>query len=181
MAKPRRKYRPSEPGALCLRESVRRPLLALAGSNAPQPQLEVARVEDVERALWCELPDEILACFANGDDTLPEWGFDLAAVFDHTARARELGCRADLVAVGQNPNGHIWYCVERRGDRQRAVGLVEFDAEENGAVGWHDLGVWLAEIAGLEDEPHSQQPSAYTQLTLWPDVALKPREWRLVV
>ncbi len=116
----RRKYRPPEPGPLYLREAVRRPLLALIEGNPPEVRLEVAQVEDVERALRCELPDEILGCFANGDDTLPEWGFDLAAVVDHTALARELGCRTNLVAVGQNPNGHILYCIERRGDRRRS-------------------------------------------------------------
>jgi hypothetical protein len=180
MAEPRRKYRPPQPGPLHLRESVRRPLLALAGEDAPAARLEVARVEEVERALRCELPDEILACFANRDDTLSEWGFDLAAVADHTALARELGCRADLVAVGQSSDGRLLYCVQRRGDRRRAVGLLEFDTEENGDVGWHDLGAWLAELAGLEVETSPQQPPGLVQLTLWPDVAPEPRVWRLV-
>src|SRR5262245_33356098 len=181
MAERRWKYRPPEPGPLQLRESVRRPLLALAGGALPDARLEVARVEAVERALRCELPDEILACFANGDGTLREWEFDLAAVADHTALARELGCPVGLVMVGQDPNGHILYGVERRGDRRRAVGLVEFDAEENGVVEWRDLGVWLAELAGLEGETRPRQPPAFVQLTLWPDVAPEPRIWRLVV
>jgi hypothetical protein len=181
MAEPRRKYRPPEPGPLQVRESVRRPLLALVGGNAAEARLEVARVEEVERALRCEFPDEILACFANGDGTLPEWGFDLAAVADHTALARQSGCRADLVAVGQNPDGQVFYCLERRGDRRRAVGLVEFDTEENGGLGWRDLGAWLAERAGWEVQTSPQQPSAFVQLTLWADVAPEPRVWRLVV
>src|SRR5262245_43006802 len=99
MAERRWKYRPPEPGPLQLRESVRRPWLALAGGARTDARLGVARVEAVERALRCELPDEILACFANGDRTLQEWEFDLGAVADHTALARRLGCGAELVAV----------------------------------------------------------------------------------
>jgi hypothetical protein len=164
-----------------MRESVRCPLLALAGDAPPEARLEVARVEDVERALRCELPDEILACFANGDSTLPDWGFNLAAVCNHTALARELGCRSNMVAVGQNPCGHILYCIERRGERRRAVGLLEFHVEENGELGWRDLGDWLAELAELGAERHPQQAPACVQLNLWPDVAPEPRKWRLVV
>jgi hypothetical protein len=67
MAEPRWKYRPPEPGVRHLRESVCRTLLALAGPHPPEARLEVARVEPVERALRCELTDEILACFANGE------------------------------------------------------------------------------------------------------------------
>jgi hypothetical protein len=180
MAASRRKYRPPEPGPLHLRESVRRPLLALAGGDPPEARLEVVRVEAVERALRCELPDEILACFANGDGTLPEWGFDLAAVADHTAAAIELGCPADLVAVGRDPDGRVLYCVERRGDRWRAVGLFEIDTEESGTVGWRDLGAWLAELAGLEAEPRPGQPPASVQRTLWPCPEPERRVWRLV-
>src|SRR4051812_8572110 len=112
MAESRRKYRPPEPGLLHLRESVRRALLALAGEGAPDARLEVGLVEDVERALRCELPDEVLACFANGDDTLREWGFNLGEVADHTAWARELGCRSDLIAVGRHPDSQVLYCIE---------------------------------------------------------------------
>ncbi len=185
MGEPRKKYRPPKPGPLHLRESVRRPLLALAGGTPQEARLEVGRVEDVERALRCELPDEILACFANGDGVLPEWGFTLAAVGDHTAQAREWGCPTNLVAVGEAPDGHCLYGIERRGDRRRAVGLVAFDPEENGEVGWRDLGVLLAEMAGLEVEHRPPKPAAFVQLTLWPDaepVQSDPvqRVWRLV-
>jgi hypothetical protein len=180
MAKPSWKYRPPRPGPLHLRESVRRPLLALLGADRPEARLEVARVEAVERALRCELPNEILACFANGDPTLPEWGFDLGRVADHTTLARELGCRASLIAVGECPDGHILYCIERRGERQRPVGLVELDTEENGGVGWCDLGSWLAELAGLEVEADPRPAPTFVQLTLWPEVVPEPRAWRLV-
>jgi len=181
MAERRWKYHPPEPGPLQLRDSVRRPLLALACGARSDARLEVARVEAVERALRCELPDEILACFANGDGTMQEWEFDLGTVADHTALARRLGCGADLVAVAQNPDGDVLYCVDRRGHRKRAVGLVEFDAEETGAVGWKDLGAWLAELAGLEVEAAPLESPAFVQLTFWPDVAPEPRAWRLVV
>lgn len=147
------------------------------GAELREAALEIARVEDVERAVRCQLPDEILACFANGDTKLPEWGFDLGAVVDHTAYARELGCRANLVAVGRHPDSHALYCVERRGDRRRAVGLVEFEIEGSDFL-WRDLGEWLAELAGLDSQQHSLDTSV--QLTLWPDIEPEPRVWRLV-
>lgn len=180
MPQPKWRYRPPELGPLQLRESVRRPLLALAGDNPPEARLELGRIEEVERALRCELPDEILACFANGDATLREWGFDLGAVVDHTALARELECRASVIGVGEDPNGGTLYCVERRGDRHRAVGLLEVSVEENGEVGWRDLGSWLAEVAGLDSLPRPQSSAASVQLTFWPDEAAQPRVWRLV-
>jgi hypothetical protein len=182
MAEPRRKYRPPEPGPLHLRESVRRPLLALAGEGAADARLDVALVEDVERALRCELPDEVLACFANGDGTLPEWGFRLGEVADHTARARELGCRSDLIAVGRHPDSHVLYCVGRRGDRRRAVGLTEFEVETQD-TNWRDLGAWLAERAGLEPDVCSRPTSKSVQPSLFPDIeSATPvsRAWLLV-
>jgi hypothetical protein len=178
VAESHRKYRPPEPGPLHLRESVRRALRALRDGRFGAAELEVALVEQVERALRCELPDEVLACFANDDDTLPEWGFDLGAVADHTAWARGLGCRPGWIAVGRHPDGHALYCIERRGDRRRAVGLVEFEAEGNGETGWRDLGDWLAERAGLGPSPPRR--GGPVQLTLWPEVEPEPRVWRLV-
>ncbi len=116
MAKPHRKYRPPEAGPLHLRESVRRPLLALAGSTPPEAHLNVSQVEDVERALRCELPEEILACFANADATRPAWGFTHEELSELMAQAREMGYNAELVAVGHNPSGSVLYCIERRGE-----------------------------------------------------------------
>jgi hypothetical protein len=178
VSSPRRKYRPPDPGPLRLRESVRRALLMLSEDLAGQPELAVSLIEEVERALRCQLPDEILACFANGDATLPEWGFNLGAVADNTARARELGCPRDLVVVGEHPNGHTLYCVERFGDRKRGVGLIEIDTEANGDTGWRDLGDWLNELAGRFPSPRSKGSSI--QLTLWPESEPEPRVWRLV-
>jgi hypothetical protein len=181
MTESRQKYRPPQPGPLNLRDSVRLPLLVLAGGEAPEAHLEISRVEGVERVLLCELPDEILACFANGDSTLQEWGFDLGEVADHTAQAREVGCRANLIAVGRDPGGHILYCVERKGDRHRAVSLIVVDTEENGDIGYRDLGAWLAERARLEDETRPEAPPVFVQRTFWPDAEPIPRVWRLVV
>lgn len=179
VAASRGKYRPPEPGPLHLRESVRRPLLAiLRGADAGEARLEVALVEAVERALRCQLPDEVLACFANGDDTLPEWGFALGAVADHTAEARELGCPREWVAVGRHPDCHALYCVERLGDRRRAVRLVEFETEGNGDTHWRDLGDWLAELAGLDPRPPRRDE--VVQPTFWPEAEPEPRVWRLV-
>lgn len=191
MAEPRRKYRSPEPGPLILRESVRRPLLALVGDGAANAWLNVALVEDVERALRCELPDEVLACFANGDGTLPEWGFRLGEVADHTAWAQELGCGSDLIAVGRHPDSHALYCIKRRGDRRRSVGLTEFELEAQ-ATNWYDLGAWLAGLAGLaglEPDAPPRPASKSVQLSLFPDFELDapvpsvspaPRVWLLV-
>jgi hypothetical protein len=140
--------------------------------------LEIALVEQVERALRCELPDEVLACFANGDDTLPEWGFTLDLVADHTAWARQLGCRSDWIAVGQDPDGATLYCIERRGDRRRAVGLIKVETEASGETQRCDLGDWLTEQAGLDPGPRHQDASV--QLVFWPEAEPEPRVWRLV-
>lgn len=43
MPQPKWQYRPPELGPLQLRESVRRPLLSLAGDNPPEARLEVGR------------------------------------------------------------------------------------------------------------------------------------------
>jgi hypothetical protein len=182
MAQPRRKYHPPEAGLLHLRESVRRSLLAFVGNGAADARLDVALVEDVERALRCELPDEVLACFANGDDTLPEWGFRLGEVVDHTAWARELGCRSDLIAIGRHPDSHALYCVDRRGDRRRSVGLIEFEVEAQD-TNWYDLGAWLVELAGLEPDTGLRPSSKSVQLSLFPDFESDPpvhRAWLLV-
>src|ERR1700677_2316471 len=75
------------PRPLCIRESVRETLFALRffdqvslAKFSPLRQLapasvEITLVEQVEQALKCQLPDEILACLANGDMTLGEEGF----------------------------------------------------------------------------------------------------------
>jgi hypothetical protein len=177
MAAPRKKYRPPEPGPLHLRESVRRPLLALLDGPAGEARLEVALVEQVERALRCQLPDEVLACFANGDQTLPEWGFQLGSVVDLTVWARELGCPRDFIVIAQDPGELSLFCIERLGDRKRAVGLIEFETESSDTYS-HDLGAWLAKLAGLDPLPRCRD--AVVQLTLWPDVEPEPRIWRLV-
>ncbi len=199
MSEPRQKYRPPRPGPLHLREAVRRHLLALAGADAPDATLEAALVEDVERALKCELPDEILACFANGDDTLHEHGFRLAEIADLTAWARRLLSRRDIIGVGHDPDSHVLYCIDRRGDRRRAVGLTEVETVPNGDTQWIDLGDWLAaraerlvEDSDIEPEPRLPQPSPFVQLLLFEEVgreAAMPqpatpqpagRGWRLV-
>jgi hypothetical protein len=77
----------------------------------PAAELDVSLVTSVEEALRCSLPDEILACLANGDDELTEFGFVLGQVADHTRLARKRGCPQDLVAVGCHPDFHAFFCV----------------------------------------------------------------------
>jgi hypothetical protein len=115
---------------------------------------------------------------------LPEWGFQLGAVIDHTARARELGCSRDLIGVGEGSGGGLLYCVEQRGERGRAVGLIEVDTEANGETRWRDLADWLADRAECADsEQFPQDQDAPGQLYFWPDaqpVPPRPRLWQLV-
>jgi hypothetical protein len=97
----RRQYEPPQSGPLRLRELVRASTFALRhltqvtlDTLSPPRQVRAAQldlelVKDVERALKCRLPDEILACLANGDDELQEFGFVLGQVADHTTLARQ--------------------------------------------------------------------------------------------
>jgi hypothetical protein len=140
-------------GALRIRDSVRRSLFALRYYTqlclpalsrwaAGPPALEIGRVAEVERTLGCRLPDEILACLANGDETLNEFGLTLDQVADHTRRAHQRGCPAELIAVGRHPEGHAIYCITRDGPRERHVRLFLRD-DYDGGLSRCDLAGWL--------------------------------------
>jgi hypothetical protein len=158
VAKSAPEYEPLQPGPLSLRDSVRKSLYSLRHfthvsfeSLSPPREvapaiLNLALVEQVERALKCQLPFEILACLANHDDELLDQGFSLGQVADHTRKARKRGCPKDLIAVGCQPDSHAYYCVSRDGPRNRAVQLADRD-NFDGAVNWYDLGDWLSDLA----------------------------------
>ena len=152
MAKSREEREPLVPGPLRLRDSVRTALFSLrhftqVTLDPPQslsaPELDVSLVVAVEEALRCSLPDEVLACIANGDDELHEDGFDLGQVVDNTRLAHKRGCPKDLIAVGRHPDSHAFFCVSRGGPRGRGVQIADRD-NFDGSVNWYDLGAWLA-------------------------------------
>ena len=109
-------------------------------------EVDLSLVIDVEQALRCNLPDEILACLANRDDVLNEYGFVLGDIADHTRDARKRGCSKDQVAVGRHPDSHAFYCVSRDRPRHRPVQLADFGNFDGSEI-WYDLGDWLAEKA----------------------------------
>ncbi|MBY0232038.1 MAG: hypothetical protein K2W96_22365, partial [Gemmataceae bacterium] len=122
---------------------------------------------------------EVLACFCNGDDVLPERGFRLDAVVGNTAVLRGWRGGKDLIAVGLD--GDQAFCIDRRGSRKRAVWLTTTnDSQDLGAA---DLAAWLASVADLEDEEPPRPPSPFVQLTFWPDPdppqAPQGKVWRL--
>ncbi len=163
MAKSPTKYEPPLPGPLRLRDSVRAALFSLrhftdvclSDMTPPRhlraPELDVQLVEDVERALKCRLPDEILACLANDDFELSEYGFVLGQVVDNAQMARAHRCPKDLVAVGQRPDSDTFYCVSRSRLRERSVQLADLDILD-GSVDWYDLGTWLSNVVERRQE-----------------------------
>src|SRR5262245_55586876 len=171
MAKSTKKYEPPQPGPLRLRDSVRSWLLLLRHMTQvtldsrtpprklPPAELDLSLVVDVEQALRCSLPDEALACLANGDDELIEYGFVLGQVVDHTQMAWQRRCPKDLVAFGCHPDLHAFYCVSRERQRHRPVQMADFD-NFDGSVNWYDLGDWLADkAAGRQQFLAEQYPS----------------------
>ena len=175
MAKPAKEYEPPVPGPLRLRDSVRSALYSLRHftqvgldtltppRRLPVAQLGVSPVAAVEEALGCSLPDEILACLANGDDELHEFGFVLGQVADHTRLARKRGCPKDLVAVGCHPDFHAFFCVSRSGPRGRAVQIADLD-NFDGSLNWYDLAEWLSGKAKGRREFLAER---YTPLAEW--------------
>jgi len=156
MAKSAQQYAPPAPGPLQLRDSVRAALYSLRHltqvtldtltppRTLSPAELDQSRVVDVENALRCSLPDEILACLANGDDELHEFGFVLGQVADHTRLARKRGCPKDLVAVGCHPDFHAFYCISQDGPRDRGVQIADLD-NFDGSLNWYDLSKWLSD------------------------------------
>jgi len=179
MAKSAKEYEPPVPGPLRLRDSVRRALYCLrrftqVGLDTLSPprrlqaaELDVSLVVAVEESLQCSLPDEILACLANGDDVLNEFAFMLGQVADHTRLARKRGCPKDLVAIGCHPDSHAFYCVCRSGPRDRGVQIADLD-NFDGSLNWHDLGDWLSGKALGRQEFLASQ---YTALAEWQPAA----------
>src|SRR5262245_41775271 len=175
MAISSRENDPLQSGPLRLRESVRASLFALryltqvslkdlsTPRQMPAAELDLNLVEQVEQALNCRLPFEVIACLANGDDQLREFGFVLGQVVDHTRLARKRGCSRDLIAVGCHPDFHAFYCVTREGSRDRAVQLGDLDNFDR-SLNWYDLGDWLTQKLDGRQQFLAEQ---YLELVNW--------------
>jgi hypothetical protein len=81
----------------------------------------------VEAALDCALHPELLALLAAAPDDLDDFELDLAEIGDHTAAARARGCGEDFIAVGRDPDGLAYLCVERRPDLEARLRWYDFD------------------------------------------------------
>jgi hypothetical protein len=133
---------PRQPRELVLRDAVRARLVALrllSGATA-EPTLEVDRVADVEEALRCVLPDEVLAMLASGVEDLREgYGIDLALLGDYPSRDPRLP--RDLLPIGEGGEGHLLYCITRTASREEAAGLTIHDNEDQ-STSYRSLPDW---------------------------------------
>jgi hypothetical protein len=142
------------PRPIAVTEAVRRNLLRLrllsrTGFDAtgertlPNPVLAVEVVRDVEQALSCLFPDDVLAVFANADGYLGEHGFRIESVAEQTRDAHRRSCLRDLITVGET-DGHVFYCVPSHGALDQCPNLVIYDDEDSSTTVRY-LADWLAE------------------------------------
>src|SRR5271170_3825329 len=104
-----------KPRALVLTDRVKTVLVRLhLMENLPLAvDVETLVVAEVEAALECRFPDDVLALFGSNADGLREdHGIDLTQVVENTRHAHERGCPKNLVAIGRQPDGLAFYCVE---------------------------------------------------------------------
>ena len=95
----------------------------------PPAALHARDVTAVEKELDCLLPDDILGAFAaNSDELVENAELDLSQVVQHTQDAQGRGCAKDRIAIGRQPDGQAFYCIERRTTwTDQPVKLYEFD------------------------------------------------------
>ena len=137
-------------GPIDIRDSVKSPLYSLRhimayhdAENPPKPaSIEISLIQSVEEALVCSLPFEAIACFANNDGYLEEYGISLRAVAENTAAAHANGLSTDSIALGRHPDDHAFYCISKHGPRSRSVQVVDLD-NLDGSGATHDLADWL--------------------------------------
>lgn len=183
--KPQETYEPPSAGPLQLRSLVRTHLFGLSHlmdvslaslsppRKLPPAELDIALVIDVERDLKCSLPDEVLACFANRDDVLTEWGFCLENIAEHTEFARRHGCGKDSIAIGCQPDSMSVICISRNRPRVRAVQIEEIDVQDRSSK-WHDLGEWLAQRFESRREFLTEE---HSELASWTADPLEVEGW----
>jgi len=147
---------PREPRDLVLRDSVRLHLVQLRRSQQiiDPPELRIDEVADVEDALRCVLPDEILAVIASA--ALQEEGFDLANIIDYQQLGKEMRCPSNLLPIAQGEEGHLLLCINPLGARDRQVGITTY-CDEDQSTAYASLPEWLQQI--------TEQAQATTQPT----------------
>lgn len=139
-------------GPIEIRDSVKSALYSLRhfmayydAPNQTQPaSIEISLIESVEEALACSLPYEAIACLANNDGYLDEYGISIRDVVENTASAHSRGQSADSIAFGRHPDDHAFYCISKRGPRSRSVHIVDVD-NFDGSRTSYDLAEWLSE------------------------------------
>lgn len=130
-------------------------LRAAAGVDAPA-ELDVDRVRDVEAATGTRLPDPVLAIIAA---QLPFAGEDLeiglGQILAHTARARELKARGDLVVFGAGPDGRTLhgFVIGAPDDRVAVLERAGRDLVSYGVVEWLERRAADAGLAPVSAPP----------------------------
>lgn len=134
-----------------VRDSVKSALYSLryfsafyeAPMELPPAALEISLVTSVEEALGCCLPYEAIACLANNDGDLAEYGMAIGDIVENTAFAHARGCSQDSIALGRHPDNHAFYCIAKQGLRSRNVYITDVD-NFDGSERSLDLGDWLS-------------------------------------
>lgn len=136
-----------EPRVLVMDEQVSKALVTLRileEDPMPPAALHARDVEAVEKELGCILPDDILGAFAaNSDDLLENAELDLSQIVQLTQDAQGRGCAKDRIAIGRQPDGQAFYCIERRTTwTDQPVKLYEFDNLDQSESG-QPFASWL--------------------------------------
>jgi hypothetical protein len=114
--------------------------------------LAAQTVAEVEQAIKCILPDEVLAALANGDDCLyDEAGLDLTKLGEYYQEARESRCPKDLVPIGRDADGHELFCITCSLTRTSTVGITTF-CNEDGSDSYLSFPDWLDQIIERQQE-----------------------------
>jgi len=98
--------------------------------------IDVAQVRAIEDTLSCVLDDEALALLASGvADLTKDAGMDVARVVERTRTARARGAPAELIAIGGQPSGLEFYCVEAHRAEEGPLLLIEFVCADRSLTG----------------------------------------------
>ena len=136
-----------KPRPLDVSGDVRRALAALRqldGVDNGDAGLDLGRVLAVEHDLGCHLPDDVLAILAAKSDQLTEHGADLAVLVPNTRAARKRGWSRNYVAIGRQPDGHAYYCIDAT-DRGSTT-IYDCDNLNGNTVTPQPLAGWLNEF-----------------------------------
>jgi hypothetical protein len=150
-----------------VREAVRQRLvqLRLFCKVSRPPELEAQAVAEVEKALKCILPDEVLAALANGDDYLyDEAGLDVTKLCEYSQEARESRCPKDLVPIGRDADGHELFCISRRLTRTSTAGITTF-CNDDGSNSYLSFPDWLDKIIERQQESLIHRDASLAKVT----------------